>query len=98
MDRSGSSNNVLPLSKVNMQAYRGEPLAITRQNVQGKSTLVRYFNALLTLRGGVVIVDWLSVADKKNTAAIRRAVGMVFKNPDTQFISPYQLVALLRGV
>lgn len=79
MDRSGSGNNVLALNKVNMQVYRGEILAITGQNGPGKSTLARHFNALLTPRSSEVIVDGLSVADKKNTAAIRRAVGMVFK-------------------
>ena len=87
MYRSGSGNNVLALNKVNMQIYRGEIVAITGQNGSGKSTLARHFNALLTPRSGEVIVDGLSVADKKNTAAIRRAVGMVFQNPDNQLVS-----------
>lgn len=85
--RSGSGNNVLALNGVNMQVYRGEILAITGQNGSGKSTLARHFNALLTPRSGTVIVDGLSVADKKNTAAIRRSVGMVFQNPDNQLVS-----------
>jgi len=87
MYRSGSGNNVLALNKVNMQVYRGEILAITGQNGSGKSTLARHFNALLTPRSGEVIVNGLSVADEKNTAAIRRAVGMVFQNPDNQLVS-----------
>jgi energy-coupling factor transport system ATP-binding protein len=85
--RSGSGSNVLALNGVNMQVYRGEILAITGQNGSGKSTLARHFNALLTPRSGSVIVDGLSVADKKNTAAIRRSVGMVFQNPDNQLVS-----------
>ncbi len=85
--RSGNGNNVLALNGVNMQVYRGEILAITGQNGSGKSTLARHFNALLTPSSGTVAVDGLSVADKKNTAIIRRSVGMVFQNPDNQLVS-----------
>ncbi len=85
--RSGSGNKVLALNNVNMQVYRGEILAITGRNGSGKSTLARHFNALLTPGSGEVIVDGLSVADNKNTAAIRRTVGMVFQNPDNQLVS-----------
>ncbi len=85
--RSGSGKNILALNGVTMQVYRGETLAITGQNGSGKSTLARHFNALLTPKSGKVIVDGLSVADKKNTAAIRRSVGMVFQNPDNQLVS-----------
>lgn len=87
MYRSGSGKNVLALNGVTMQVYRGEILAITGQNGSGKSTLARHFNALLTPKSGTVIVDGLSVADKKNTAIIRRSVGMVFQNPDNQLVS-----------
>lgn len=87
MYRSGSGNNVLALNGVNMKVYRGEILAITGQNGSGKSTLARHFNALLTPKSGEVLVEGLSVADKKNTATIRRAVGMVFQNPDNQLVS-----------
>ncbi len=85
--RSGSGNAVQALNKVSTEIYRGEMLAITGQNGSGKSTLARHFNALLTPKSGDVFVDRLSVADKKNTAAIRRKVGMVFQNPDNQLVS-----------
>ncbi len=85
--RSGGGNAVTALNGVTMQVYRGEILAITGQNGSGKSTLARHFNALLTPGSGEVIVDGLSVNDKKNTAAIRRIVGMVFQNPDNQLVS-----------
>ncbi len=70
-----------------MQVKLGELLAITGQNGSGKSTLARHFNGLLTAREGKVLVDGLSAADKENTAAIRRLVGMVFQNPDNQLVS-----------
>ncbi len=70
-----------------MQVNRGEMLAITGQNGSGKSTLARHFNGLLTAKGGKVLVEGLSAADKANTPAIRKLVGMVFQNPDNQLIS-----------
>jgi energy-coupling factor transport system ATP-binding protein len=85
--RSGSGNAVQALNSVSTEVYRGEILAITGQNGSGKSTLARHFNALLIPKGGEVLVDGLSVGDKKNTAAIRRKVGMVFQNPDNQLVS-----------
>lgn len=62
-------------------------LAITGQNGSGKSTLARHFNGLLIPESGKVLVEGLSTADKNNTAAIRRLVGMVFQNPDNQLVS-----------
>jgi energy-coupling factor transport system ATP-binding protein len=85
--RSSGANAVQALNGVTMQVRRGEILAITGQNGSGKSTLVRHFNALLTPKSGRVIVDGLSVADKKCTAAIRKMIGMVFQNPDNQLVS-----------
>lgn len=85
--RSGSVNEVKALNGVDLQVHRGEILAITGQNGSGKSTLARHFNGLLTPKSGKVLVEGLSVADKNNTAAIRRLVGMVFQNPDNQLVS-----------
>ena len=85
--RSGESEAVSALNRVNMAVYRGEILAITGRNGSGKSTLARHFNALLTPKEGRVLVDGLSTADPANTAQIRRKVGMVFQNPDNQLVS-----------
>ena len=85
--RSGSVNEVKALNGVDLEVHRGEILAITGQNGSGKSTLARHFNGLLTPKSGKVLVEGLSVADKNNTAAIRRLVGMVFQNPDNQLVS-----------
>ncbi len=85
--RSGSINEVKALNGVDLEVRRGEILAITGQNGSGKSTLARHFNGLLVPKSGEVLVEGLSVADKNNTAAIRRLVGMVFQNPDNQLVS-----------
>ncbi|HSW36465.1 MAG TPA: energy-coupling factor transporter ATPase [Candidatus Limnocylindrales bacterium] len=85
--QTGTSAAVKALNSINMAVYRGEMLAITGQNGSGKSTLARHFNGLLTSAEGEVIVDGLSTADIKNTAAIRKIVGMVFQNPDNQLVN-----------
>ncbi|MFU8794195.1 MAG: energy-coupling factor transporter ATPase [Dethiobacteria bacterium] len=85
--RAGAGNAVTALSGINMEVYRGEFLAITGQNGSGKSTLARHFNGLLTPDRGEVFVEGIPVTDKKRIADIRKAVGMVFQNPDNQLVS-----------
>lgn len=85
--RTGSVEEVKALNGIDLQINRGDMLAITGQNGSGKSTLARHFNGLLIPVSGKVLVEGLSTADKNNTAAIRRLVGMVFQNPDNQLVS-----------
>ncbi|GGK41418.1 energy-coupling factor ABC transporter ATP-binding protein [Nocardia camponoti] len=55
-------------------------------NGSGKSTLARMFNGLLKPSAGTVTVDGLDVARKG--AQVRRKVGFVFTDPDTQIVMP----------
>ena len=45
----------------------------------GKSTLLRCINGLETVDAGDILVDGLSVKDKKNLGKIRQTCGMVFQ-------------------
>lgn len=65
----------------------GEFVAVLGHNGSGKSTLVKMLNMLLPLQEGELIVAGMDAADAKNVRDIRRKVGMVFQNPDSQFIS-----------
>ena len=65
----------------------GEFVAVLGHNGCGKSTLVKHFNALLPLQHGTLTVDGMDAADPANRWALRRKVGMVFQNPDNQFVS-----------
>ncbi|MFC6012625.1 energy-coupling factor ABC transporter ATP-binding protein [Nocardia lasii] len=72
---------------------RGIDLRITEGRVgfigangSGKSTLARMLNGLLTPTTGTVTVDGLDVARKG--AQVRRKVGFVFTDPDTQIVMP----------
>ncbi|MFI8973433.1 energy-coupling factor ABC transporter ATP-binding protein [Nocardia asteroides] len=55
-------------------------------NGSGKSTLARMLNGLLAPTSGTVTVDGIDAARKG--ARVRRKVGFVFTDPDTQIVMP----------
>ena len=77
----------LSLDGVSIDVARGEWLAIVGHNGSGKSTLVKHFNALVALQAGELTVANIDVRDASSLWALRRACGMVFQNPDNQFVS-----------
>ena len=66
---------------------RGELVAVIGANGSGKSTLARELNALLPLQMGKLTVLGMDVGNKENHHALRRRCGMLFQNPDNQFVS-----------
>ncbi len=64
----------------------GDFLCVLGPNGSGKSTFGCLLNALLIPTEGEVLVDGLDTRDSRNTWAIRQRVGMVFQNPDNQFV------------
>ncbi|MFD4401748.1 energy-coupling factor ABC transporter ATP-binding protein [Nocardia sp. NPDC058499] len=61
-------------------------VGIVGANGSGKSTLARMINGLLTPAAGTVTVDGVDTARKG--AKVRRKVGFVFTDPDTQIVMP----------
>ncbi len=66
---------------------KGSFNAVIGKNASGKSTLARLINAIILPENGEVIVNGLSTNNKDNLWDIRKTVGMVFQNPDSQIIS-----------
>ncbi|WP_379127963.1 ATP-binding cassette domain-containing protein [Paenibacillus sp. sgz500958] len=64
---------------------QGQWVSLIGANGCGKSTLVKLLNALLPKSDGEINVGGL-VLNEENIAAIRQIIGMVFQNPDNQFI------------
>ncbi|MGR0318119.1 energy-coupling factor ABC transporter ATP-binding protein [Agromyces sp. ZXT2-3] len=61
-------------------------IGIVGANGSGKSTLARMVNGLVTPTSGTVAVDELDVA--RHGREVRRRVGFVFTNADTQIVMP----------
>ncbi len=75
------------LRGVDLAIEPGEFVALIGPNGSGKSTLARHFNALLLPTEGQVWVDGLPTSDPRHVWTIRGRVGMVFQNPDNQFVA-----------
>lgn len=66
---------------------RGKFNVILGHNGSGKSTLAKLLNGLIKPVSGTVKVNGLSTLEDENDFLIKRAVGMVFQNPDNQLVS-----------
>ncbi|MFC0525742.1 energy-coupling factor ABC transporter ATP-binding protein [Pontibacillus salicampi] len=73
------------LKQLNMTIHPNEWVAIIGHNGSGKSTIAKLMNGLLFPQEGQIVVDDLSLQEE-NIWSIRKKVGMVFQNPDNQFV------------
>lgn len=73
------------LQDVSFSITKGEWVAIIGPNGSGKSTLAKTINGLIEPDSGEVEVGGLML-NEKNVWSIREMVGMVFQNPDNQFV------------
>lgn len=73
------------LNKVSFHVKRGEWLSIVGHNGSGKSTTVRLIDGLLEAESGEIWIDDEQLTEK-NIWDIRHKIGMVFQNPDNQFV------------
>ena len=80
------SDGTPALDGVDLSIEKGEFVAIIGKNGCGKTTLVRHLNALLAPTEGSVSIFGMDTKDKSNVGNIRQTVGMVFQNPQTQFV------------
>ncbi|KPJ22331.1 energy-coupling factor ABC transporter ATP-binding protein [Streptococcus phocae] len=73
------------LNHVSFNVKKGEWLSIIGHNGSGKSTTVRLIDGLLEADSGHIFVDG-DLLSEENIWEIRRKIGMVFQNPDNQFV------------
>lgn len=70
---------------ITFHVKRGEWLSIVGHNGSGKSTTVRLIDGLLEVESGEIVIDGQRLTEE-NVWNIRRQIGMVFQNPDNQFV------------
>ena len=70
---------------ITFHVKRGEWLSIVGHNGSGKSTTVRLIDGLLEAESGEIAIDGQRLTEG-NVWSIRRQIGVVFQNPDNQFV------------
>ncbi|GAA0470344.1 energy-coupling factor ABC transporter ATP-binding protein [Alkalibacillus silvisoli] len=73
------------IDNFNLTINRGEWIALVGHNGSGKSTVAKLINGLLMPNDGIVTVDGTQVS-QESIYEIRKHVGMIFQNPENQFV------------
>lgn len=79
----GQSRNAL--DDVSFDIYQGEWLAIVGHNGSGKSTLAKLLNGLQFAHSGTIMIND-QILTEETVWDVRKKIGMVFQNPDNQFV------------
>lgn len=75
------------VKNISLTIRENEFIAIMGRNGSGKSTLARLLNGLILPDIGEVIVDGLSSLKPENLLEIRKRVGLLFPDSDSQLVS-----------
>ena len=73
------------IDNISFDVEEGSYTCIVGHNGSGKSTCARLIAGLLEKEGGTIMIDGLEL-NMENLSAIRSRIGIVFQNPDNQFI------------
>lgn len=79
------SSDIYAVNDVSFAVFRGEWVSIIGRNGSGKSTTARLIDGLMAAASGEIIIDGQTLTEK-NVWELRQKVGMVFQNPDNQFV------------
>ena len=83
--RYKESQEYYDVKDITFHVKRGEWLSIVGHNGSSKSTTVRLIDGLLEAESGEIVIDGQRMTEG-NVWSIRRQIGMVFQNPDNQFV------------
>lgn len=76
------------LEKIDLEVQEGEIISIVGKNGAGKSTLIHLLAGITKPTNGNVLVDDLNTKSKKIFKELRKKVGIVFQNPESQILFP----------
>ncbi len=81
----GYEESVTNVDNVSFKVKQGEYLALIGHNGSGKSTIAKLIIGLLLQRSGSIEIFGQMMTDD-NVLELRKNIGIVFQNPDNQFI------------
>ena len=83
--RYKESQEYYDVKGITFHVKRGEWLSIVGHNGSGKSTTVRLIDGLFEAESGEIVINGQQLTEE-TVWSIRRQIGMVFQNPDNQFV------------
>lgn len=80
--------NVHTLSDISFSVNKGDYVTLIGHNGSGKSTLAKMISLLLTPISGDIFINGQKIKanDQDEVNKVRKIIGIVFQNPDNQFI------------
>lgn len=81
-----NGKSIRTLDRINLEIEKGSFVSIIGHNGSGKSTFAKHLNGLILPQKGRILIDDLEVLDNQTIWDVRKKVGMVFQNPDNQFV------------
>ena len=73
------------LKHIDLEISKGSWVSILGHNGSGKSTLSKLLVGLLSPASGEIHIDGMKL-DEAHISEIRKKIGIVFQNPDNQFV------------
>jgi energy-coupling factor transport system ATP-binding protein len=80
-----NSGSKKALDNVSLSIEKGSWTSIVGHNGSGKSTLARSLDGLMSYNEGTIVVDGITLSDD-TVWDVRKKIGMIFQNPDNQFV------------
>ncbi|WP_414055693.1 energy-coupling factor transporter ATPase [Macrococcus equi] len=77
--------NLPAIRNLSMSINKNEWVSIVGHNGSGKSTLVKLLCGIETMQEGRITVNQL-VLNEENIQSVHKYIGIVFQNPDNQFV------------
>jgi ABC-type cobalt transport system, ATPase component len=73
------------INNLTVDIYKNEWLSIVGKNGSGKSTLTKLIDGLIDADSGTIEIDGQEI-NEKNIWEVRTKIGIIFQNPDHQFV------------
>ena len=80
-----SKDEALAINNISLTIKEGTWVSILGHNGSGKSTLAKLLVGLVEAESGMIVVDDV-VLNEESIGEIRKNIGIVFQNPDNQFV------------